>query len=70
MFTALHQFQILPYTPKAESIYQSLPSKIKRIGTQDCRIAAIAKANKFTIITVNVNDFIRIGIAPVEDWTR
>ena len=70
LFTALHRFQILSYTPKAENIYQSLPAKIKRIGTQDCRIAAIAKAYEFTVITVNVNDFISIGIANVEDWTR
>ena len=70
LFTALHQFQILSYTPKAESIYQLLPAKIKRIGTQDCRIAAIACANEFTVITVNVNDFVSIGIAHVEDWTR
>ncbi len=69
LFTALHRFQILSYTSKAESIYQSLPAKIKRIGTQDCRIAAIAKAYEFTVITVNVNDFISISIAPVEDWT-
>ena len=70
MFAALHQFQILSYTPEAESIYQSLPAKIKRIGTQDYRIAAIARANEFTVITVNVNDFVSIGIAHVEDWTR
>ncbi len=69
LFTALHRFQILSYTPKAESIYQSLPAKIKRIGTQDCRIAAIACANEFTVITVNLNDFVSIGIAHVEDWT-
>ena len=70
LFSALHRFQILPYTPEAEAIYQSLPAKIKRIGTQDCRIAAISKVNNFTVITVNVNDFVNIGIADVEDWTR
>ena len=47
-----------------------MTDKIQRIGTQDCRIAAIASANKFTVITVNVNDFVSIGIAHVEDWTR
>lgn len=70
LFAALHQFQILSYTPEAESIYQSLPAQVKRIGTQDCRIAAIASASRFTVITVNVNDFVSIGIADVEDWTR
>ena len=70
LFSALNRFQILPYTPEAEAIYQSLPAKVKRIGTQDCRIAAIACANEFTIITVNVNDFVSIDLANVEDWTR
>ena len=70
LFSALHRFQLLSYSPKAEAICQSLPAKIKRIGTQDCRIAAIAKANNFTVITVNVNDFIGIDLADVEDWTR
>ena len=69
LFSALHRFQILSYTPEAEKIYQSLPARIKRIGTQDCRIAAIARANEFAVITVNVNDFANIGIAEIEDWT-
>ncbi len=70
LFAALHRFQILSYTTEAENIYQSLPAKSKRIGTQDCRIAAIASANRFTIVTVNVNDFVSIGLTEVEDWTR
>lgn len=70
LFSALNRFQILDYTASAELIYQSLPAKVKRIGTQDCRIAAIAKANKFTVVTVNVNDFVAIGLADVEDWTN
>ena len=70
LFSALHRFQILSYTSASESIYQSLPAKIKRIGTQDCRIAAIACANGFTIVTVNINDFVSIGLTNVEDWTR
>jgi tRNA(fMet)-specific endonuclease VapC len=58
------------HTSEAESIYQSLPAKIQRIGTQDCRIAAIARANKFSRVTINVNDFVSVGLADVEDWTR
>ena len=70
LFSALHRFRILSYTPKAEAIFQSLPTKIKRIGTQDCRIAAIARAYEFTVITINVNDFVNIDLTNVEDWTR
>jgi tRNA(fMet)-specific endonuclease VapC len=67
---ALQSFQVLPYTIESEHIYQSLPTKVKRIGTQDCRIAATACSKGYTLVTVNVFDFKRIGIAPVEDWTR
>lgn len=70
LFSAINQFQILSYTAEAELLYQALPAKSKRIGTQDCRIAAIAKANKFTVVTVNVNDFMGIGLVDVEDWTN
>jgi tRNA(fMet)-specific endonuclease VapC len=70
LFEALHCFQILPYTNKAEQIYQSLSAKVKRIGTQDCRIAAIACSKGYIVITANVADFERIGIVQIEDWTR
>jgi predicted nucleic acid-binding protein len=70
LFEALHLFQILPYTSKAEQIFQSLSTKVKRVGTQDCRIAAIARSNGYIVVTANVGDFEKIGIAQVEDWTR
>jgi tRNA(fMet)-specific endonuclease VapC len=70
LFTALHYFQILPYTNEAEQIYQSLSTKAKRIGTQDCRIAAIARTKGYILVTVNVADFEKIGIVQIEDWTK
>ncbi len=70
LFNGLHQFPLLPYTEQADQLYQSLPSVIKRIGTQDCRIAAIASTTGMTIITSNTNDFQRITLAPIEDWTH
>lgn len=69
LFKALHLFQILPYTSEAEQIYQSLSTKIKRVGTQDCRIAAIARSKGYIVVTANFSDFEKIGIVQVEDWT-
>jgi tRNA(fMet)-specific endonuclease VapC len=69
LFNALHHFQILPYTIEAETIYQSFPAKAKRIGTQDCRIAAVARSKGYILVTVNVADFEKIGDMRVEDWT-
>ena len=70
LFAALHYFQILPYTNEAEQIYQSLSTKAKRIGTQDCRIAAIARTKGYILVTANVADFEKIGIVQIEDWTK
>jgi tRNA(fMet)-specific endonuclease VapC len=70
LFEALHCFQILPYTDEAEQIYQSLSAKVKRIGTQDCRIAATACSIGYILIPVNVADFEKIGIVQIEDWTQ
>ncbi|RUT09905.1 hypothetical protein DSM106972_004000 [Dulcicalothrix desertica PCC 7102] len=70
LFEALHRFQILPYTSEAEQIYQSLSPKVKRVGTQDCRIAATACSKGYIVVTANVGDFERIGIVSIEDWTQ
>ena len=70
LFEALHRFQILPYTSEAEQIFQSLSPKVKRVGTQDCRIAATARSKGYIVVTANVSDFERIGIVSIEDWTQ
>lgn len=70
LFEGLHLFQILPYTSEAEQIFQSLSTKVKRVGTQDCRIAAIARSKGYMVVTANAADFEKIGITQVEDWTR
>jgi tRNA(fMet)-specific endonuclease VapC len=57
LFAALQYFQILPYTIEAETIYQSLPTKAKRIGTQDCRIAAVARSKGYILVTANGEHF-------------
>ena len=65
----LENFQILPYTPEAEALYQSWPSAIKRFGTRDCRIAAIAVTNGFTVVTRNTAHFASIPGLTAEDWS-
>jgi len=66
---ALQQFQMLPYTDEAEKLFQSSPAKVKRLGAQDCRIAALAMTRDMIVVTRNVRDFAEIG-APCEDWSR
>jgi tRNA(fMet)-specific endonuclease VapC len=69
LFEALHRFQIVSYTTEIEQIYQSMSWEQKRVGTQDCRIAATAMSHGFTVVTANTSDFYKIGGVAVEDWT-
>lgn len=69
LFESLHQFQVLPYTEEAEAVFKTLSPQIKRVGTRDCRIAAIAHLLSYTVVTMNVSDFLRIGLVEVEDWS-
>ncbi len=63
-------FQILPYTDEAEQLYQSWPAKQKRVGPNDCRIAASAILAGFTVITCNGKDFSTIPSLSWQDWSQ
>ncbi len=61
-------FPLLVYSAQADDLYQSFPSAVKRIGPQDCRIAAQAIAHGLIVVTRNLRGFEAIG-APCEDWS-
>ncbi len=66
-------FQILPYTEQAKGIFERMPSATKRLGPQDCKIAAIARAFDYTVVTRNLAHFSQIGAVcgvACEDWTK
>jgi tRNA(fMet)-specific endonuclease VapC len=69
VFDDLHRFQVVSYTQPIDQIYQSMTTQQKRVGTQDCRIAATAVALGYTVVTANTTDFYNIGGVAVEDWT-
>ena len=49
----------------------SSPSlQVRRIGSQDCRIAASAIAAGWIVVTANQKDFSRIPGVQFEDWSR
>ena len=66
----LNRFAILPFSYEAESIYNAFDSSVRRIGTQDCRIAAIALAFDCIVITANTQHFSKIPALKYEDWTK
>jgi len=66
----LQQFQHLPYTAEMETLYQSWPAVVKRLGTRDCRIGATAIVHGFTVITCNLSHFQPMPDAQIEDWSQ
>ncbi len=65
----LNRAFILRYDNEASRIFHDFPASVKRAGSQDCRIAAVALANHFTVVTSNTTHFAKIGVA-CEDWNR
>jgi tRNA(fMet)-specific endonuclease VapC len=61
------QFENVPYNQLAESEFQQLRSI--RIGTQDLKIASIARANQLILVTCNRRDFLRVPGLTIEDWS-
>jgi tRNA(fMet)-specific endonuclease VapC len=64
----LRLLPLFVYSDEAEQIFQALPASVKRIGPQDCRIAAQAIAHGMIVVTRNLRDFTAIG-APCDDWS-
>ena len=63
---------ILPFDHAAAKIYGKLRADLERKGIPlsepDLRIASIAMAHQFTLITGNVKHFVRIPDLKIEDW--
>lgn len=70
LFRKLHRFSILQYTEDSHRVYNSFPPALKRIGANDCRIAAIALATHSTLITANTSHFEKIPGLVLEDWSQ
>lgn len=70
LYQQLRRFAILPYSEEAERIYVAFPPAIKRIGVNDCRIAAIALATGYALVTANTRHFQQIPDLAFENWTE
>ncbi len=62
--------QILPFDDDAGERFESLRQQRVRIGTMDLRIASIALAKGYTVLTRNLVDFERVPGLAADDWTR
>jgi tRNA(fMet)-specific endonuclease VapC len=63
-------FPILSYTDAAEELYLSWSAKQRRIGPNDCRIAASAMSIGLTVMTCNGKDFSVIPGLNWQDWSQ
>ena len=65
----IHRFQIMNYTDADEAQYRQFSAAIKRVGRQDCRIAAQALNHGLIVVTRNVAHFSKVPGLLCEDWT-
>jgi tRNA(fMet)-specific endonuclease VapC len=61
--------QVAQFDSVAAGVFDALRKQSIRIATMDLRIAAIAIARDFTLLTRNLADFRRVPGLRVEDWT-
>jgi tRNA(fMet)-specific endonuclease VapC len=62
--------QVLPYDQQAADIFDPLSKSGLRVAAMDLRIAAVALAHDFTLLTRSAVDFGRVPGLRIEDWTR
>jgi tRNA(fMet)-specific endonuclease VapC len=66
----LREVDLLPYDDASQQEFAQLRSlRLPRLGVQDLRIAAIARANGAVLVTAEVA-FKNVPGLRVEDWTR
>ncbi len=70
LLSFLYEYRIHPYNAEASLVYASFSAQIKRLGTQDCRIAASAIAAGWIVVTANRRHFSQIPGVQFEDWSR
>jgi tRNA(fMet)-specific endonuclease VapC len=73
LLEGIRQFPQTPYLDEAETLYQSFPKSVQRVGSNDCRIAASAIVAGLTVLTQNTSDFAHIAEHDprlrFEEWT-
>ncbi len=66
----LSRFNLFAPTKKAEARYKAMPADAKRVGREDCKLAAHAAEVNATVITLNTDHFGRIPGVKFDDWSK
>ena len=68
-FAYFNTINVLDFDPKASACYQEMINQKIRVGSQDLKIAAIAKSLFAIIVTRTSRDFSKIPEIQIEDWS-
>jgi tRNA(fMet)-specific endonuclease VapC len=64
----LGSWKIVRFDARSAESFKSLRKQLRRLGTQDLKIAAIALANDALLLSANLRDYQQDPGLKVEDW--
>lgn len=67
---AFERYSVLNFDRSAQTMFESLRPKCRRIGRLDLRIASVVLATGSTLLTRNFADFEQVPGLKFEDWTQ
>jgi tRNA(fMet)-specific endonuclease VapC len=70
LFSALAEWEIVPFDVRAADRFVELRQQRLRIGTMDLKIAAITLVNDALLVTANLREFTEVPGLRCEDWLR
>jgi tRNA(fMet)-specific endonuclease VapC len=68
LFDFLGEWEVVRFDARAADQFKRLQKQVRRMGTQDLKIAAITLANDALLLSANLRDFERVPGLRVEDW--
>ena len=69
MRRSFSKMNVIPHTAEAQELFAEFRRQRIRIATLDLRIACIAIASDYTLLSRNLRDFGQIPGLKVDDWT-
>jgi tRNA(fMet)-specific endonuclease VapC len=70
LINELSSYQVVPFEEDDRQIYDAFPKAVRRLGSNDCRIAATALRHQLMVVTRNQRHFGQIPGCIIEDWTQ
>jgi tRNA(fMet)-specific endonuclease VapC len=68
LFRFYRHWEMAPFDTRAADEFNRLRRQLRRMGTQDLKIASIALANDALLLSANLRDFNQVPNLRVENW--